>query len=102
MVGERRGKQRLTLTSLELSLTAAREMDRAKEGKVCKAHSAGAAKRRRGVEEKSSKSRGQRLVAGGEPRGRQAGLPLEIHHACYIVLVCFGSESERPFIIQGD
>lgn len=54
MVGEGGGKQQLTLTSLQLSLTAAREMDRAKEGKVCKARSAGAAKRWRGMEEKSS------------------------------------------------
>lgn len=38
----------------------------------------------------------------GQPRGEQSGLPLEMHHGYYIVVVCFGLESERPFIIQGD
>lgn len=42
------------------------------------------------------------MNGGGQPRGEQSGLPLEMHHGYYIVVVCFGLESERPFIIQGD
>lgn len=38
----------------------------------------------------------------GSPKGVQSGLPVAMHHGYYIVVVCFGLKSERPFIIQGD
>lgn len=54
----------------------------------------------RGTEEKES--RGQRLVARANPGDSRVACQLEMHHGYYIVVVCFGLESERPFLIQGD
>lgn len=90
------------MTQYKLSLTRENEMERerGRRAKFAKPFALGAENMVRGTEDKES--RGQRLVVRANPGDSRVACQLEMHHGYYIVVVCFGVESERPFIIQGD